>query len=221
MSSNLTVLGNWQTATLTTNYMFSLICVWIIGWVNNREAGDLRRHPTHYDVIVMRFFFFFKFCLLKIEIHLQWPDDDIQNGRGDIMKSLGTCSIDDSSVNTLRPTQNGRHFLDDIFKCIFLNENVKISIKISLQFVPKGQINNIPTLVQIMAWRCQGSTKPLSESTRTTRTPAFWGYPPPPHDYLYYWPVHFKSQVHTIDQFISDPKSKQGESRKISEKLKF
>ena len=34
--------------------MFSLICVWINGWVNNREAGDLRRHRGHYDVIVMR-----------------------------------------------------------------------------------------------------------------------------------------------------------------------
>ena len=42
---------------------------------------------------------------------------------------------------------NGRHFPDDIFKCIFLNENVFISIKISLKFVPKGQINNIPALV--------------------------------------------------------------------------
>ena len=44
-------------------------------------------------------------------------------------------------------------FPDDIFKCIFLNENVWISIKISLKFVPKGPINNIPALVQIMAWR--------------------------------------------------------------------
>ena len=33
--------------------MFSLICVWINDWVNNREAGYLRRHHTHYDVIVM------------------------------------------------------------------------------------------------------------------------------------------------------------------------
>ena len=33
--------------------MFSLICVLINGWVNNREAGDLRRHRAHYDVIVM------------------------------------------------------------------------------------------------------------------------------------------------------------------------
>ena len=33
--------------------MFSLICVWINGWVNNREAGDLRRYRAHYDVSVM------------------------------------------------------------------------------------------------------------------------------------------------------------------------
>ena len=66
-------------------------------------------------------------------------------------------------VNTLRPRQNGRRFTDDTFKRIFLNENVRISIKISLMFVPKGPINNIPALVQIMAWRRPGD-KPLSES---------------------------------------------------------
>ena len=49
--------------------------------------------------------------------------------------------------NTLRPTQNGRYFPDDIFKCIFLKENVWIPIKISLKFVPKSPINNIPALV--------------------------------------------------------------------------
>ena len=65
-------------------------------------------------------------------------------------------------VNTLGPRQNGRHFADDIFKCIFLNENVWISIKISLQFVPLGPIVDIPALVQIMAW-CRAGDKPLSE----------------------------------------------------------
>ena len=65
-------------------------------------------------------------------------------------------------LNTLRPRQNGRHFADAIFKCIFLNENVWIPIKFSLKFVPKGPINNIPALVQIMAWRRPGD-KPLSE----------------------------------------------------------
>ena len=33
--------------------MFSLICVWINGWVNSDGAGDLRRYRVHYDVIVM------------------------------------------------------------------------------------------------------------------------------------------------------------------------
>ena len=65
-------------------------------------------------------------------------------------------------VNPLRPRQNGRHFADDIFKRIFLNENIWISLKISLKFVPKVPINNIPALVQIMAWRRPGA-KPLSE----------------------------------------------------------
>ena len=50
-------------------------------------------------------------------------------------------------INTLRLRQNGRHFPNDIFKFIFLNENVLISIKISLKFVPKGQNNYIPPLV--------------------------------------------------------------------------
>ena len=64
--------------------------------------------------------------------------------------------------NTLRPRQNGHHFPDNIFKCIFLNEKVQISITISPKFVPNGLINNIPALVQIMAWRRPGD-KPLSE----------------------------------------------------------
>ena len=64
-------------------------------------------------------------------------------------------------VSILRLRQNGRHFADDIFKCIFLNENVWIPIKISLKFVPQVPINNIPGLVQIMAWRRSGD-KPLS-----------------------------------------------------------
>ena len=63
---------------------------------------------------------------------------------------------------SLRPRQNGRYFADDIFKPIFLNENIRVSIEISLKFVPKVPINNIPALVQIMAWRRPGD-KPLSE----------------------------------------------------------
>ena len=53
-------------------------------------------------------------------------------------------------------------FAGDIFKCIFLNENVWSLLKISQNFVPKVWINNIPALVQIMAW-CRSGDKPLSE----------------------------------------------------------
>ena len=67
-----------------------------------------------------------------------------------------------TGFNTLRPRQNGRHYPDDTLKCIFLYENVQISIKISLKFVPKGQVDNNPALVQIMAWHRIGD-KPLSE----------------------------------------------------------
>ena len=41
--------GQWRGA-----LVFSLICTWFNGWVNNREAGDLRRHHAHCDVIVMK-----------------------------------------------------------------------------------------------------------------------------------------------------------------------
>ena len=77
--------------------------------------------------------------------------------------TMYTMQLDDrNSVNTLRPRQHDRHFPDDIFRCIFLNENIWIAINISLSFVPKGPIDNIPALVQIMAWRRSGD-KPLSE----------------------------------------------------------
>ena len=84
---------------------------------------------------------------------------------------MGTCDMwyeipinfqdVNSTINILRPRENGRHFADDSFKCIFLNENFRIWDKISLKFVPNGQINNVPSLVQIMVWRLPG--KPLSE----------------------------------------------------------
>ena len=41
--------GQWHVA-----LMFSLICAWTSGWVNNRDAANLKRHRTHYDVTVMR-----------------------------------------------------------------------------------------------------------------------------------------------------------------------
>ena len=104
--------GQWRGA-----LMFSLIYARIHDWANNREAGDLRRHRAHYDVIIMTY----------------WR-----------------------LLNTLWPRQNDRQCPHDNFKCIFVNENKWILIKISLRFVSKSPMNNIPALVHIMAWRRPG-----------------------------------------------------------------
>ena len=55
---------------------------------------------------------------------------------------------------------------DDIFKCIFLNENDRIPIQISLKFVPRSPIDNKAALVQVMAWR-RTAAKPLPEPMLT------------------------------------------------------
>ena len=69
-------------------------------------------------------------------------------------------------VNRLRPRQNGRHFPNDIFKWILLNENVWILITISLNFVSLGvnqQYSSIgsdkclaPTRRQVIIWTNDG-----------------------------------------------------------------
>ena len=51
--------------------------------------------------------------------------------------------------NTLKPRQNGRHFADDTFKHILLSENIWVSIKIPLKFVPKGPINNFYVIIAV------------------------------------------------------------------------
>ena len=54
----------------------------------------------------------------------------------------------------------------DIFKCVFSNENFRITIQISLKFVPMSPTHNTTALVQVMAWRRTGD-KPLSEQMLT------------------------------------------------------
>ena len=61
---------------------------------------------------------------------------------------------------------------DNIFKCIFLNENYIIPIQISLKFVPRSPIDNKLALVQVMAW-CQIGGKPLPEPVMAQFTDAY------------------------------------------------
>ena len=91
---------------------------------------------------------------------------------------MSVCPCDFPSVPylfiTLRPRQDGCHF-PNIFKRIFLNENVWILTKISLKFVARGPVYNIPALVLIMAWRRPGD-KPLSEPMMVLSTDAYMGH---------------------------------------------
>ena len=69
-------------------------------------------------------------------------------------------------LNSSPPRQNGHHLAGYIFRCIFVNEQFWILIKISFKFISKGLIDNNQALVQIMAWHQMGD-KPLSEPMLT------------------------------------------------------
>ena len=88
----------------------------------------------------------------------------------------------------------------NVFKCISLDGNVWILLKMSLKFVPKFPINNIPALAQIMAWRRPGD-KPLSEPmmvsllthicvTRPQWVKTTWRWKEPGHQQPWYWPSY-------------------------------
>ena len=96
---------------------------------------------------------------LTVYMHHQASWDNLQHL---LVRYDGLYSETIFDFNRLRLRQNGRRFADDTFKPIFFNENVRISINISLKFVPKGPINNNPALFQIMALP-QSGDKPLSE----------------------------------------------------------
>ena len=89
---------------------------------------------------------------------------------------FSSVKIENPFVKHIEAETNGGHFPDDIFKCIFVNENIWISITISLKFAPRGPINNIPALVEIMAW-CRPGDKPLSEPVTAQFTDAYMRHP--------------------------------------------
>ena len=79
-----------------------------------------------------------------------------------IITTKGRAALYAPLITTLRPRQNGRYFPDDVFKRIFLNENIWNSLRILLKLVPKVPVNTVPALVEIMAW-CRSGDKLLSE----------------------------------------------------------
>ena len=134
---------------------FRIIKTLITYWISHLYlpsviVAELQRHLSNMNMIQRMYSYF---CKIRIDALMKGA---LMTPVPDVVWWLALV------LNSLRPRQNGRHFADDTFKRIFLNENVLISIKISLKFVPKGPIDNIPALVQIMAWRRPGD-KPLSE----------------------------------------------------------
>ena len=134
-------------------------------WPPYSPAGDITHTCTHVH--------------FKADSRLapsQWETallcNDVSHWLGTSLESAlhlcGTSGVfaqnTDHWVITMRLKQNGHHFAEYILKLVFLDKKCYILIEISLKFVPKGQINNKPALVQMMAW-CQTGTKPLSELT--------------------------------------------------------
>ena len=158
-------------------------------WCLNKQLSKqsrrchLRRHRAHFDVIVM-------VNTWSLEVHACLIDPIAKHfvipwRQKYKIQIIFTCVLTSPNVpkrhfrntwyfvygfimvkslchrgcgGTLRPRQDGRRH----FQMQFLNEYIWISINISLKFVPKGPINKIPTLVQIMAW-CRPGAKPLSK----------------------------------------------------------
>ena len=69
-AGNSPVIGEFPSQRpVTRALMFSMICVWTNGWVNNRDTGDLRRNRAHYDATVMS-------CEIVLNGMPQYPTDD-------------------------------------------------------------------------------------------------------------------------------------------------
>ena len=106
--------------------MFSWICVWINGWVNNREAGDLRRHRGHYDVNVM------------------------YNGASSGMRLLTTGLPQGSILGPLLSIiyVNDVHFLDNKLNFILYADDATLTSPLwSITYGGYNDINSVSTLI--------------------------------------------------------------------------
>ena len=125
-------------------------------WYNMEQTWNLLQSLHICSMLTLK-----KIYLIKRFPNHSPVSDNHESTKG-TYQLLTDCLLE-THLNTLRPRQNGRHFANNLLKCIFLSENVWDTIKISLKFVPKGPIDNIPVLVQIMAW-CWSGDKLLSET---------------------------------------------------------
>ena len=92
--------GQWRGA-----LMFSLIFAWWNGWVNNREAGDLRRHHSHYDVTVIHYWSSVRAEVNGIETYhaIPYSPNFITTGRGPL-RTITWPMMTSSNGNIFRVT---------------------------------------------------------------------------------------------------------------------
>ena len=93
--------GQWRGALI-----FSLICVWINGWVNNRKAGDLRRYGAHYDVIVMEVG-----MGIRLKIIFNMTDPVYSKQKCTNMTSKINCRIRNTTKWKIKYFENGATYL--------------------------------------------------------------------------------------------------------------
>ena len=105
-------------------------------------------------------------CCIKVRILYKLTCDRVSY-RLKLEGRQGNYRICTTAVNALRSEQNDRHFRD-VFKCIFLKDNICFLTPIPLKLIPNDVIENKSVLV-LTYWS-------LPQPTRTTRTPAFWEY---------------------------------------------
>ena len=101
-------------------------------------------------------------CLVTKFSEIQFKIQEHYFGTNNAFKNVCKMLTSLFTTSTLRTGKMTTTLADDIFKCISLKENFWILNKISLKYIPKGVIDNMAALVQIMAW-CRPGDKPLSE----------------------------------------------------------
>ena len=152
--------------------------------LSRREGFTYREMGSHFKSLILEH----KFMSISYKITVMWMPQNTFDGESTLVKVMDWCHQatnhylswcwprDMLPYGFIRPhwvksicawwyLLKLKHFRFLRFswthQMLFLDENVRILIKISLKFVPKGPVNNIPALVQIMAWHQPGD-KPLS-----------------------------------------------------------
>ena len=130
-------------------FVQGMVCRQAVTWAKEADILSIRPWGACFNEILLEIL---EFSLKKMHLksHL----------RCQAFKCIHTPFIHTHPINPLRLNQIDHEFAD-IFKWIFLNENLCILMQISLRFFLKGPINNTPALVQTMAWHWTGG-KPLS-----------------------------------------------------------